>query len=155
MLLNFLGIGTATDEEVACFSGDGAPSGGVMPDGQKLGATQRAVYFRRNGAAATIVYVTANGGTAWTALAAAAVSDFGAAGLKADVITESTAGANVEVPDGVGFAVGSGQDAVMESDGTNVRSPSPTATSRSTTPWRRVPSSSSSAPTPRPPTCCS
>jgi len=52
------------------YSVQGAPSGGILPTGQGLAATQAAIVVRRNAAVAgPVIYVTPDGGTTWTALA--------------------------------------------------------------------------------------
>lgn len=66
-------------------SGTGAPSA-ADPDGS--------IYLRRDGASATTVYVRVGG--AWTAVAADG-DDFGAGGIQADAVDESTAAAGVTV----------------------------------------------------------
>lgn len=65
--LDYPGAHAAGDPVI--FSGTGVPSGGVLPTGQSLGATQPAEYHRRDPAGSdSCVYVTHNGGTTWTAL---------------------------------------------------------------------------------------
>lgn len=62
-------MGSIKDNDIAIFGGAGAPSGGVVPGrGQALHASESAIYLREDGAAGSTIYVTVNGGTAWTAL---------------------------------------------------------------------------------------
>ena len=72
--------GSSRDEEVALYSGDGAPVGGTLPTGQTLAASQSAFYFRQDTTAeANALYFTSNGGTLWTPadLRPAVISDPG------------------------------------------------------------------------------
>jgi hypothetical protein len=71
--------------------GSGAPSGAYGLKGT------RGLYFREDGAAATLIYYTVNSGTNWTALVGAGTTDFGNTGIKADLVDESTGGAGVTV----------------------------------------------------------
>lgn len=83
-----------TTDYVDFIVGDGVPSGGY---GRDSGVTL--IYFRKDASSAnTVLYVSHNGGTAWEAVdATLAGSDFGATGLLADVIDESTSDNGVVV----------------------------------------------------------
>lgn len=71
--------GTGKDNRLVMFSGSGAPSGGTV-HGQTLASGQAAIYFRHDGTATTTIYVTVNGGTAWTAISSGTVASIGDSG---------------------------------------------------------------------------
>ena len=80
--------GSSRDDEVALYSGDGAPVGGTLPTGQTLAASQSAFYLRQDTTAeANALYFTSNGGTLWTPadLRPAVIPDPGAVSLAIDV----------------------------------------------------------------------
>jgi len=73
-------------------SGTAAPSGtcgGIITE-------NHALYLRKGGTVTTMIYVTVNKGTAWTALPADG-NDFGVAGLLTDLIVNSTASAGLDI----------------------------------------------------------
>jgi hypothetical protein len=94
-----IAVRSATDsalaDEVIIYGGSGAPSGGTLPNGQVMAAGQRALYLREDGTASTLLYMTANGGTNWTAADPAALSTLDLNGteliLDADADTSITA----------------------------------------------------------------
>ena len=84
----------------------------------------------KNSAGSTILVIDQNeGGVVFSdgtttrgqgyVVAATSGNDFGVAGIKTDALTESTAGADITIPDGVALAIGAGKDLKIEHDGTN------------------------------------
>jgi hypothetical protein len=91
-------------------SGSGAPSAS-----EPKGST----YLRTGGAGANqVLYVATDSVGTWEALQGD--NDFGSAGIETDIVTESTTGAGVTIPDGVELNIGTGKDLYWLSDGTNV-----------------------------------
>jgi len=89
-------VSSTIPTEPALCACNGAPAGNVLPNGEELSANV-AIALRNDGSVAggTVLYGTDDAGTTWSPLLAAAVSDFGAGGLKTDAIVESTGDAGV------------------------------------------------------------
>jgi hypothetical protein len=100
--------GTARSAEIALVACEGVPSGGTLDNGQSLDAAQRAVCFRTDGTASTLIYVTPDGGTTWTACDPAAMSGLDLNGteliLDADADTSITADTNDQIDVKIGGA---------------------------------------------------
>jgi hypothetical protein len=92
------------------FSGEGAPSGGVLPTGQVMDSTQAAVYFRRDGTASTFLYVTVNGGTNWTAADPAALSTLDLNGTELILDADGNTSITADTDDQIDVKIGGADD---------------------------------------------
>lgn len=106
--LSLPGVSRLTDP--VWYSGTGAPSGGILPTGQTLGASQPAVYMRRDGGASTALYVTVDGGTTWTAYNPAALSTLDLNGTELILDVDGNTSFTADTDDQIDIKIGGVDD---------------------------------------------
>lgn len=98
------------DTDCLILACTGAPSGGTLANGQVMHSSQTALCLRSDGAAATAVYVTVDGGTNWTAMNPAALSSLDLNGTELILDADADTSITADTDDQIDFRISGADD---------------------------------------------